>query len=138
MSKAAVSALFVGASVAFIAGSVLALAAILAGVSGGVISLGGPQVVTVNGAAFVGIFPWLLGSSILLGVGALAGLASWVAALFNTFQLEDRTWFVALLALGVVSLGWIAMIAYVVAGPDSTNPRQGGAVAVAPLAPGSL
>ena len=134
MSKTAVSALFVGASVAFIAGSVLALGAILAGISGGVISLGGPQVITVNGAAFVGIFPWLLASSILLGVAALAGLASWAAALFNTFQLEDRTWFVALLALGLVSLGWIAMIAYVVAGPDGTNGRSATPAAIAPAA----
>ena len=35
-------------------------------------------------------------------------------------QLEDKTWFVLLLVLGLFSFGFVAMIAYVVAGPDGT------------------
>jgi hypothetical protein len=50
----------------------------------------------------------------------VAAIAAWVGALFNTARLEDKTWFAALLVLGLVSLGWVAMTAYVLAGPDST------------------
>lgn len=135
MSKATVTTLFIGASVAVVAGSILALGAVLSGIAGGVITLGGAQVIAVNGAAFVGMLPWLLVASVLIGAGTVAGLGSWIAALFNTSQLEDRTWFVALLVLGLFSLGWIAMIAYVVAGPDGTSRRQttSGAIASAAL-----
>jgi hypothetical protein len=47
--------------------------------------------------------------------------------LLNTSRLEDKAWFAALLVLGLISLGWVAMIAYVLRGPDS-------AVALAPSA----
>jgi hypothetical protein len=47
-------------------------------------------------------------------------IASWVGALLNTSRLDDKTWFVVLLVLGLVSAGWVAMIAYVLAGPDGT------------------
>ena len=53
--------------------------------------------------------------------GAIAGLVSWIGALLNTAQLEDKTWFVLLLVLGLFSFGVLAMIAYVLAGPDGTR-----------------
>lgn len=122
MSKAKVTALFVGGSVTVVAGAVLALATALPViVQGGVFTIGGPQLVAVNTAAFAGTLAWLSVAWLVVAIGALAALASWVAALLNTAQLEDHTWFVALLVLGLFSLGWIAMIAYVVAGPDSTR-----------------
>ncbi|MGZ6256323.1 MAG: hypothetical protein ACXWMB_04840 [Candidatus Limnocylindria bacterium] len=40
------------------------------------------------------------------------------ARLLNTAELADKTWFVILLVLGIFSFGLIAMIAYVIAGPD--------------------
>jgi len=49
---------------------------------------------------------------------------SWIGALLNTIQLEDKTWFVLLLVLGLFSFGFVAMIAYVIAGPDGADPRQ--------------
>lgn len=134
MSKTTITLLFVGAAVAVVVGAVLALGAVLAGIAGGAITIGGPQLVTLNGAAFAGTLVWLLVAGLVIGAGSLAALGSWVAALFNTWQLEDRTWFAALLVLGVFSLGWIAMIAYVVAGPDGKTPREdvpGGAPAIA-------
>jgi hypothetical protein len=55
--------------------------------------------------------------------GAIAGLVAWIGALINTAQLADKAWFVLLLVLGLLSFGFIAMVAYVIAGPDSTQPR---------------
>ena len=53
--------------------------------------------------------------------GTIAAVVSWIAALLNTWQLEDKTWFASLLALGLLGFGVVAMIAYVVAGPDGTQ-----------------
>lgn len=133
MSKTKITLLFVAASVTVVVAAVLALGAVLAGIAGGAITVGGPQVVTLNGAAFAGPLVWLAVASLLFAAGSVAALAAWIAALFNTAQLEDRTWFVALLGLGLISLGWIAMIAYVVSGPDGTR-RVPGASRVVPAA----
>ena len=55
--------------------------------------------------------------------GLIGGLVSWIGALLNTSRLEDKTWFIVLLVLGLVSFGLVAMIAYVIAGPDGTEQR---------------
>lgn len=121
MSKASVTRLFIGAAVAVVAGLIVALAAVVAAIAGGVVTIGGPAVITVYGGPFAGTLIWLVIASLLISAGALAALASWIGALLNTVQLEDKSWFAALLVLGIFSLGWIAMIAYVVAGPDGTT-----------------
>jgi hypothetical protein len=41
--------------------------------------------------------------------------------LLNTSQLESKTWFLVLLLLGIFSFGVIAMLAYVIAGPDGAS-----------------
>ena len=60
----------------------------------------------------------------------IGGLVSWIGALLNTAQLESKTWFLVLLLLGIFSFGLVAMIAYVVAGPDGTGGRAPHAGAV--------
>jgi hypothetical protein len=124
MSKATVTRLFLGAIVALIVGFVLALATVVAAIAGGVVVLGGPNVVTVDGEVFAESLPWLLIAALVFAGGTLAAVASWIGALLNTWQLDDKTWFVALLVLGLFSMGWLAMAAYVFAGPDSTSPRD--------------
>ena len=121
MSKATVTVLFAAAFVTVVVGSLVGLAAWVAGIAGGGVTLGGPQIVTVSPASLAGTLAWLVLGWTLVGIGALAAIASWIAALLNTAQLEDKTWFVALLVLGLCSFGWIAMIAYVLRGPDSTR-----------------
>lgn len=118
ISKTWVTRLFIGALVAVVAGSVAWLVAVVLAVAGGTVAVGGPQIVTVNGAAFAGTLAWLALASLVIGAGTVAAVASWIGALLNTAQLEDRTWFVALLVLGLFSFGWLAMIAYLVAGPN--------------------
>ena len=57
-----------------------------------------------------------------LFIGSLiAGLVAWIGALLNTWQLESRTWFAVLLLTGIFNFGFIAMIAYLIAGPDSRS-----------------
>jgi uncharacterized membrane protein len=56
--------------------------------------------------------------------GLIGGLVSWIGALLNTAQVEDKTWFIVLLVLGVLSFGIVAMIAYVIGGPDGTQSKE--------------
>lgn len=62
-------------------------------------------------------------------VGAVLQLVAWVGALVNTYALADKTWFVVLLVGGLVGLafglvGFAVMVAYLIAGPDSTVERR--------------
>ena len=113
MSKAAITRLCAVSSAAVVVGSIIGLAAWATGIAGGGVTIGGSQLIAVNGAAFAGALVWLVLGWALVGIGALGALVSWIAALLNT----------ALLVLGVFSFGWIAMIGYVFAGPDSTRPQ---------------
>jgi hypothetical protein len=122
MSKAIVTRLFIAAIVSVVVGTVIGLAALIASVAGGAITIGGPAAITVNGAALAGTLIWLVVGIVAIGAGGVAALASWIGALLNTVRLEDKTWFVVLLVLGLFSFGWVAMAAYVVAGPDGTKP----------------
>jgi hypothetical protein len=121
MSKSTVTRLFIGAVVAAAVGAIVGVTALVAALAGGVVAIGGPNVISVDGSAFAGTLPWLVIASLGIAGGGIAALASWIGALLNTYRLEDRTWFVVLLVLGLFSLGWVAMVAYVVAGPDGTT-----------------
>ena len=121
MSKTTVTRLFIGANIAIVVGVILVLATVVTALVGGVVTIGGPSVVAIDGHTFAGAVGWLLLSAVILGGGTLIGIASWIGALFNTAELEDKTWFGALLILGLLSFGWVAMVAYVVAGPDGTS-----------------
>lgn len=57
------------------------------------------------------------GGAVLSG-GVIMQCVAWIGALMNTFRAQDKTWFVALLALGLVGFQFPAMIAYLLAGPD--------------------
>jgi hypothetical protein len=126
MSKSLVTRLFVGAVVALVAGWLVAFVTLVAALAGGAVTLGGPTVVTIDGGALAGTLPWLAIAFLAMAAGAVGAVVSWVGALLNTVQLEDKTWFVALLVLGLVSFGWVAMAAYVVAGPDAMHPGRAG------------
>ena len=122
MSKKNIARLFVGATVAVVAGVVLGIAALWAALASDAIDLGGSDYIDVNGGsgAWTALALVIVGSLVMLG-GTIAAVVSWIAALLNTWQLEDKLWFGALLAGGLLGVGVIAMIAYVVAGPDGTT-----------------
>ena len=125
MTKSTVTKSFIGGIIAVIAGLILAVAATWAAFASGQLVMDGPDVVGVQFTAFgwsmVGLM--IIGGFSMIG-GAIAGLVAWIGALINTAQLDDKTWFVLLLVLGLLSFGFIAMVAYVIAGPDSTTLRR--------------
>jgi len=132
MSKSAITKLFVAAVIAVVAGIVVAVSAGVAALANGAVTIGGPTVVTVDGHAFAGTLGWFVVGGLAIAGGSLAALASWIGALLNTVQLDDKTWFVALLVAGLVSIGWVATAAYILAGPDSTREhRAAGGIAPA-------
>ena len=135
--KKTITRLFVGALATFGAGLVLGVAALWAALASDAIDLGGSHLVDVNGGsgAWTALGLVVVGSLAILG-GTVVAVVSWIAALVNTWQLEDKLWFAALLALGLLGFGVIAMIAYVVAGPDGTKQRVTPALAL-PAAPSS-
>jgi hypothetical protein len=53
--------------------------------------------------------------------GVIGQFVAWIGAVLGTAQLEDKTWFLVLLLLGVFSFGFVAMLAYVIAGPDGAT-----------------
>jgi hypothetical protein len=122
MSKPQITKLFVSAVIAVIAGIILCVAAFIAALAGNVFVMDGNDVVGVtwSGNAWAMVLLGFVGVVAMVG-GAIAGLVAWIGALLNTVQLEDKIWFVLLLVLGLFSFGFIAMIAYVIAGPDSTR-----------------
>ena len=122
MSKATVTKFFIGAGVAIIAGTILAVAAVWVAIANDVFVMNGSDIVGLQGGALAWTLLGLagLGGLAVMG-GFIAGLVSWIGALLNTWQLESKAWFIALLALGIFNLGFFAMIAYLVAGPDGTT-----------------
>ena len=120
MSKSSITRLFAGAIAAAIVGLTIGVAGVVAALANGAVVIDGSGVVTLNGGPFAWAIAALVVASLALAAGTLAAIASWVGALLNTSRLDDKTWFVVLLVLGLVSLGWVAIIAYVFAGPDGT------------------
>jgi hypothetical protein len=124
VAKPLITKLFVGGIVAVIAGIFLAAIAMIAALAAGAIVVNGPAPSSVE----VTPFGWTMIAVGALGalamvIGSIAGLVAWIGALINTAQLDDKAWFVVLLVLGLLSFGFVAMIAYVIAGPDGTVVR---------------
>jgi hypothetical protein len=119
MSKATVTRLFIGSLIAAAAGAIVAIAAVWLAIANEVFVMSGQDIVGIQGGALA----WsLLGLGLVGGVaivGAIvSGLVAWIGALLNTWQLDSKTWFAVLLLLGISNFGFVAMIAYVLGGPD--------------------
>jgi hypothetical protein len=122
VSKGAVTKIFLGSVAAVVAGAVMAFAAVWIAYASGAFVMRGPDVIGVQST------PWawtvvVLGIVAVLAMiaGSIGGLVAWIGALLNTAQLDDKTWFIALLVLGLFSFGLVAMIGYVIAGPDGAK-----------------
>ena len=62
-------------------------------------------------------------------IGSVVQLVAWIGALFNSYMLPGKAWFLMLLLGGVLSIvlvpiGFAVMLAYVVAAPDGVLYRQ--------------
>jgi MFS family permease len=128
MTKATITRLWVVGLI------VLVVGLLVGGVSVGLmLAFGGNFVPAASGSgsdfvpAFNGFFWTTVGFTVLgftvAAVGGIIQLAAWIGALVNTYQIEDKAWFIALViggVLGFVSglIGFAAMVAYIIAGPD--------------------
>jgi hypothetical protein len=122
MSKSTVTRLFIGSLLAIAGGLVLGFIAVLLGYSNGVFVMNGPDVVGVQSTAMAWTVTVLVVIGILAMIGGVIGqFVAWIGAVLGTAQLEDKSWFLVLLLLGVFSFGFVAMLAYVIAGPDGAT-----------------
>jgi len=124
VSKATVTRVFLGSVVAVIAGALLVFAAVWIAYANGAFVMSGPDVIGVQPTPMAWTIVGLgIVAALAMIAGFIGGLVSWIGALLNTAQLEDKTWFIVLLVLGLLSFGLVAMIAYVIAGPDGDGQR---------------
>jgi hypothetical protein len=125
MSKPLINRIFVGSLAAIVAGILLALVTVAAALFTGTWTFSGSEVTAFAPAAAVG---WTFGFAIVGGLlvvgGWLGQFVAWIGALVNTARLADKTWFVVLLVTGLLSFGFIAMLVFVLAGPDGTLPDR--------------
>jgi hypothetical protein len=129
VSKRTITRTFVSSLVAFVAGLVLLVGAVALVYARDGFVMDGPDVVGVRENAFSWSLLALAGLAVLVTLGGLVGqFVAWIGAVINTSQLADKTWFLVLLVLGVLSFGLVAMVVYIAAGPDDPP----GPVVVAP------
>jgi hypothetical protein len=122
MLKWTVTRLFVRSLLAIAGGLVLGFIAVLLGYSNGASVMNGPDVVGVQSTAMA----WTAAALVVIGIlamiaGVIGQFVAWIGAVLGTAQLEDKTWFLVLLLLGVLSFGFVAMLTYVIAGPDGAT-----------------
>jgi hypothetical protein len=122
MTKSTVAKIFIGSLFAIAGGVVLLAAGLVLAYANGSFIMRGPDVVGIHPSAFT----WSMAGLAIVGIlavigGALAQFVAWIGAVLNTSRLEDKTWFIVLLVLGLLSFGFIAMIVYLVAGPDGAR-----------------
>lgn len=119
MRKPTIVKFFLGSLVGMAASVVLLIVAGALALGSDVFIMDGPDVVGVKAGAFGWTMLGLVAVAVLGILAALgAQVVSWVGAVLNTAQLPDKTWFVVVLVGGLVSLGFIATLAYVIGGPD--------------------
>jgi len=121
MTKSTIARLFVGSLIAIIGGIVLLMIGILVGYANGAFVMSGPHLQGIESTPFAWSMVGLgvLGILAILG-GGIGQFVAWIGAVLNTSRLDDKTWFILLLVLGLLSFGFIPMIIYLLVGPDST------------------
>lgn len=127
MPRKTVQQIFVWTLVAVIAGLVLMTAALITLLSNHAFIMDGPDVVGFRPGPLmwttVGI--GVAGALLIIG-GAIGQFVAWIGALVLTVELTDKTWFVVLLVTGLLGVGPVGMIVYLIAvkEPDNRALRQ--------------
>lgn len=121
MSKQTITRIFVGSVIAFVGGLVLLVVGVVAAFASGAFVMSGPDVTGFEPSAlgWTAIAAMIAAGLVMVG-SAIAQFVAWIGAVVNTSRLEDKTWFILLLVLGLLSFGFVAMLVYVLAGPDGT------------------
>ncbi len=123
MHKTLIRKLFVGSLIALAGGLVLlAVAGGLAYANSSLVRQGS-DVTGIHATALGWVMIGLAVVAILVLIAAaITQFVAWVGAVINTAQLQDKTWFIVLLLTGLLSFGFIAMIVYLIAGPEDAQP----------------
>ena len=125
MTKSIVTKIFIGSLITIVGGVFVVAVGFLIALSTGTFVMDGPDVTGFEvssttpaafGLAFLGI--------LAIVAGAIGQFVAWIGALLNTSRLDDKTWFIVLLVLGILSFGFIPMLVYILAGPDGTAVPQ--------------
>ena len=126
MSKTMIVRIFWSSFIALFAAVMLMVMGGLLLFFSGSLVMDGPDVVGLESDPFAWSMVAIAAFGALVFVAAAAAqLVAWIGAVLNTVELEDKAWFAVLLITGLLGIGLVAMIAYVIAGPDgvpSTNP----------------
>ncbi|HEY8439107.1 MAG TPA: hypothetical protein VIK65_10895 [Candidatus Limnocylindrales bacterium] len=122
MTKATITRVFVGSLAALAAGVVLVIVGAVVALANGTLVMSGPDVTGFRPSAigWSTIVFVVVGALTLIG-GMIGQFVAWLGAMINTANLADKTWFILLLVLGLFSFGFIAMLVYVLAGPDGLS-----------------
>jgi hypothetical protein len=119
MSKRTIDRLFAGSLAALLVGVVLVLVTVAAFLCTATWTTSGTQVTQFEVDKGITWTIWFaVAGGIIAAVGGLGQLVAWIGALVNTARLEDKLWFIVLLVTGIFSFGFIAMLVYVLMGPD--------------------
>ena len=124
MFKATVTRLFIGGLIALAAGATVLILTIGVANANGIFVMDGNEIAAIQGdpLAFALLGLAFLGAITAAG-GVIAGFIAWIGAVLKTWQLDSKAWFVALVLTGIFNFGFIAMLIYVIAGPDGKAAR---------------
>ena len=122
MTKSTVTKIFIGSLFAIAGGVVLLAAGLFLAYVNGTFIMRGPDVVGIHPSAFT----WSMAGLAIVGIlavigGGLGQFVAWIGALINTSRRDDKSWFIVLLVLGLLSFGFVPMVVYLIAGPDGTR-----------------
>jgi hypothetical protein len=121
MGKSLIIKLFFGSLIGFVAGAVVLGAAGAVAVGTDVFVMNGPDVVGINSGPLTWtVIGLMVLASLIMILAAGAQVVAWIGAVLDTATRPDKTWFVAMLVLGLLGFGFIATLIYVIAGRDET------------------
>jgi hypothetical protein len=114
----------------------MAIGLVIAGVATGVmLAYGGTYVsarsgsgydfVPTPGGTFWSSVAFICTGGFVAVCGIIVQFVAWVGALVNSYQLQDKMWFLLTLLLGLMGFGLIVMIVYIIAAPDGYPEKAG-------------
>ena len=121
MGRSLLVKLFFGSLIGFVAGAVVLIVAAAVAIGTDVFVMNGPDVVGINSGPVTWTVIGLMAlASLIVVLAAMAQVVAWIGAVLDTATRLDKTWFVALLVLGLLGFGFVATLLYVVAVRDET------------------
>ncbi len=143
MTKPTITRIWLGGLLGFVAGLVVAgigltLMLVYSGTWVPAASGSGSEFIPRTDGFFWSTVALVVIGGVIVLAGATAQLVALIGALVNTYRLPDRTWFVVLLVGGLLGLsvgvvGFAAMLAYVIAGPDALTHETAPHLPVPPM-----